>query len=263
MKTSFFSHYLAKPSLFALGVVLILSLVSGISPFMSQVEAASPSPTAKATVTPRPSTSTFKLVSTPSPAAESSDDEQATENLKDRIDRVLEQRQEKLRELEQAGQRRRIFIGEVQRIIEQTVTLRTPRGNQTMIIGPEIGMTKDGRKATIDDVAVGDWVGVIGFLDKESIQPQRVFISGTTFKPTNFVTVVGTIKEVTRTQLTVVDANQTDQKFTFTRTTQFQGNDGATIKRENLETDTQVVVVGKTENNQTSALLIKSLAGRR
>jgi hypothetical protein len=194
----------------------------------------------------------------PSASPSASPDEQATENLKERIDRVLEQRQEKLKELENSGQRRRLFIGEVQRIIEQTVTLKTRRGNQSFTVTPDLNLIRDNKKATIDDVAVGDTVAIIGYQDKETIQPQRIFISSTSLQPVKYETVLGTVKDVSRTQVTVTKVDGSDQKFTFVRTTEFQTSTGEASKRENLKKDGKVLIITKPESTQ-SPLVIRSL----
>jgi hypothetical protein len=251
-------------------VVTIFLMVSilGILPAYNEVSAASPSPTPrvsaspKATATPKTSakpTATPKVSPSPSP----SPDEKATENLKDRIDRILEQRQEKLKELEQAGQRRRVFIGEVQRITERTVTIRNRTGNQSFTVSSEVVLVKNSKAATIDDIAVGDWLGIIGFLDKETIQPQLVIISSTSLLPTKFETVIGTIKQLPRNQIVITDPNGSDRTFSIVRTTQFQGSDGNTIKLQSLQTETQVIIIAKPEGETMPAVLIKSLAGQR
>jgi len=221
-------------------IILILSLFSVLQ---QTVHAASPSPS---------------LVPSALPT-----DQKTTENLKGRIDRVLEQHQQKLKQLEQNGQRQRVFIGEVLRISERTVTLRTSRGNQSFTAGAELALIKDGKKVTIDDIAVGDWMGVIGFLDKESIQPQYVFVSATSYHPPKYDTVIGTLKEVTRTQIKVTGPDKNESSFGITKTTQLQANDGSSLKREALQTDTQVIIIGNASGDQSAALLIKSLAGQR
>jgi len=221
----------------------------------------SPSPkvTPKVTATPKP-TVTPKVTASPiaSPSSQA-----ATESLKDRIDRILETRQEKLKDLEQAGQRRRIFIGEVLRITEKTVTLHNRRGNQSFTVGPEVVLSKAGKAATIDDIAIGDWISVIGFSDKETIQPQLVIISTTSLDPSEVDTAIGTIKSISKTQVVVTKPTNGDDTFVTTKTTQYVNAAGDTIKRENLQTETQAIVVSKSGDTQNTALTIKSLAGQR
>ena len=218
-----------------------------------------PKVTPKVTATPKP-TVTPKVTASPiaSPSSQA-----ATESLKDRIDRILETRQEKLKDLEQAGQRRRIFIGEVLRITEKTVTLHNRRGNQSFTVGPEVVLSKAGKAATIDDIAIGDWISVIGFSDKETIQPQLVIISTTSLDPSEVDTAIGTIKSISKTQVVVTKPTNGDDTFVTTKTTQYVNAAGDTIKRENLQTETQAIVVSKSGDTQNTALTIKSLAGQR
>lgn len=248
-----------KKVLLVIGVILaILSLIITTRPGRLAVFAASVAPATKASpvpVSPRPAAAA-------SPTASASG-EKATENLKDRIDRILETRQEKLMELEQAGQRRRIFIGETQRITERTVTIRNRRGSQTFTIGQDVVIAKAGKTATPDDIVVGDWLGVIGFSDKETIQPQIVIIANASLQPTDYDTVMGTIKEITRSQIVVTTPAQEERTFQIVRTTELEGHDGAAIKLADLETETQVIVISEPNGTQNPATVIRSLAGQR
>lgn len=255
-----------KKFLFVLGVSLsLVALVSATHPDNFVVFAATASTSAKTTVktspSPLPKTTASPKV-TASPTASPSS-QAATESLKDRIDRILETRQEKLKDLQQAGQRRRIFIGEVQRVTEKTVTIHNRRGNQSFTVGPDVVLSKAGKAATIDDIAVGDWIGVIGFSEKETIQPQLVIISTASLQPTDVGTTIGTIKSISKTQVVVTKPNGTEDTFLTTKTTQYVNATGEVIKRENLQTETQVIVVSKADDAQRSALTIKSLAGQR
>jgi len=240
-------------------VVSVIALISATHPGNFTIFAATASPSSRTPVRTSPSPSpraTASPVASPSGQA-------ATESLKDRIDRILETRQEKLQELEQAGQRRRIFIGEVQRITEKTVTIHNRGGNQSFTIGTDVVLSKAGKAATIDDIAVGDWMGIIGFSDKETIQPQIVIISSTPFEPTDIDVAIGTIKSISRTQIVVTKPSATEDTFLTTRTTEYVNATGEVIKRESLETETQVIIVSKAGDAQKSALTVKSLAGQR
>lgn len=262
---TYFSHQQFNSSFqkkLALGVGAVLAagaLFFTTHPADFDVFAASATPSAR--TSPRP-TASPKASPVASPVASPSG-EKATENLKDRIDRILETRQEKLLELEQAGQRRRVFIGETQRITERTVTIRNRRGSQTFTIGQDVVLAKNGKMATIDDIAVGDWLGVIGFSDKETIQPQIVVIANASLEPTEYETVIGTIKEVTKTQIVVTDPTQSERTYQIVKSTEFEGPEGNAIKRENLQTETQVVVISEPKENQNPATVIRSLAGQR
>lgn len=251
-----------KKLLITIGVcVSVLTLLFATRPRDFEIFAASPSLAPKASPVPSPRAS-VKPTASPSPVASPSA-EAATESLKDRIDRILEQRVDKLKDLEQSGQKRRAFVGEVQRITERTVTLHTRRGNQSFTVGSDVILLKNGKAATIDDIAVGDWLCVIGFLEKETIQPQIAIISTTTLQPDQPDTIIGTIKSISRTQIVITDVANSERTFQIVKTTLFETVDGETSKRENLETETQVIVVSEPEGSQNPALMIRSLAGKR
>ncbi|MBW7955877.1 hypothetical protein H3C66_04040 [Patescibacteria group bacterium] len=256
-----YTHSLPKKVFLGLAIILsIVALAFSTRPG-GNLEVFAQTATSATKASPRP-TASPRVSPSPSPSASPSG-AVATENLKERIDRILDQREAKLEELHQAGQRRRVFLGEVQRITERTVTIRNRRGSQSFTVGADVVLVRNGKAATIDDIAVGDWIGVIGFADKETIQPQIVVIPTTTIQPTSYETVIGTITEVTRTQIVVTDPSQNEQTFQIVRTTEFEGSDGNAIRREDLETETQVIVVSKPTDTQKPATLIRSLAGQR
>lgn len=252
------NQHLQQKLLFVVAVIVsLVALSAATQPDSFEVFAATATASTKAS--PKP-TASPKV--SPSPVASPSG-EAATENLKDRIDRILETRQEKLQELEQAGQRRRIFVGEVQRITERTVTLHNRRGNQSFTVGPDVVLSKAGKAATIDDIAVGDSIGVIGFSDKETIQPQIVIISATSLQPADFTTVIGNIKTISKTQIVVTSPSGAEQTAQIVKATQFENSNGEAIKLTDLQTETQVIVVSKPNGNLNPASLIRSLAGQR
>lgn len=258
------SNSLQRKVFFAVGtLVSLFALITATHPEGIQVFAVTATPSTKTTVkaSPSPSPKASPKVS-PSPVASPSG-QAATESLKDRIDRILETRQEKLKELELAGQRRRVFIGEVQRITEKTVTIHSRRGNQSFTVGSEVVLSKSGKAATIDDIAVGDWIAVIGFAEKETIQPQVVVISTASLAPVDRDTTIGSIKSITKTQIVVTRPSGSEITFTTAKNTEYLNANNEAIKRETLQTETQVIVVSKPDDSTNPALTIKSLAGQR
>ena len=186
------------------------------------------------------------------------DPEQATQNIKDRIDKALESGNP-LNLTPNSTNSRRGFIAEVQRLSEKTVTVRSRRGTESFVITPEVSILKDTTPATIDDIAVGDWLTMMGVMQGEEFNLRRVIISPKSLVPTKFSTVIGSLTKSEKTQLTF-QTKQGSSIILTTKTTVYEDPEHNPIKRENLQLNTQFVIVAKSENNSLTAVLVHSMA---
>jgi len=239
-----------------LSFFLVFSGYSLFSPLLfpfalSSTQAASPTVQPKTSPSPTPSSSLQ-----PSPSAK-----QTTENLKERIDRVIEETRGKVQgTTDRVGVKQRGFIGEVQRVTEKTLTLRNRKGNETLTLDSGLIIVKNNGKATVDDIAVGDWLIVMGYLENETFEPKRIIISSTPLTPARFETGIGNLKESTRTQLTFLGLDRQEIKYILNTTTQFQDSEGNVIKREALGSETQILVISREQDANKIATVVRSMA---
>lgn len=235
--------------------IFSFSFLIAITAFFARTQvafAATSSASAKTTVKASPSPS-------PSPTPTPVSDQQTTQNLKDRIDKVLEQRQHP-GSTDQNGSKKRGIIGQIQRISEKTVTFKTHKGTESLTITPDVIILKDTSKASFDDLAVGDWVLLMGVMDKEVFQLRKLVISPTSLAPKPLVVSLGTLISSTKTQAAISTRPQSQsQIFVFAKNVIFEDREGTAIKREQLETETELLVVGLDEDTQKTGLIFHSL----
>ncbi len=198
---------------------------------------------------------TTSSASSSSPASTS-----AVPALQQRLHRIFERDQVK-GVIDHLGQKKRGFIAEVQHVTQKTVTVSNAKGTQILTITPDVVVTKDNKHATIDDIAVGDWVMALGYMNKEEFLPRRLAISSQTLLPPTYDTTVGTIQAVTRTQVTLLPRHAQDPiALTIDKSTRFQDSTGKTITVSDVQVDSQYLIISFTDNNQKRATLLRSLA---
>lgn len=237
---------------FLLATILSLGISLGSLVSASPIMAASPSPTPKASPKATPS---------PSPSPEASPTS-PTQKLKERIDRVLEQRKDQVKGVvDQITNNKRGFIGEVQRVTEKTLTVRTNKGSQILTVDSSVVIMRDTKRISLDDIAVSDWVIAMGYMDKEEFLLRRLVVSSTSLRPRRYDTTIGTLTTIKKTQLTFTPRSSKDPLVvTTTKNTQYQDGQGNKIDAKNLQTDAQYLVISYEENGQKIPLLIRSLA---
>lgn len=221
-----------------------------------QVSAATPSPTASPKASPA-----SQISSSPSPTASLSP-AQTTQNLKDRIEKIVEEKRDQIEGvLDELSGRKRGFIGEVLRVSSETITLRTNKGPQILSVTPTLSITKAGNKIPLDDIAVGDWAIAIGSVKEDEFQPERLVISSTPLWPQRQVITIGTIDSMTKTTITIAPRVGTDKRdFIFTKSTSYQDMNGDTIRATQVNPEQAALVVGVGGEKGDEARVIRLLS---
>lgn len=225
-------------------VVLTGLLALSVTP-TEVVYAASPSPTASESAEPSP---TPNLTET-------------TQRLRERIEKIVDEKREQVAgALDELANQRRGFIGEVQRVSAETLTIKTNKSTQILPITPNVSITKAGKVIPIDDIAVGDWAIVIGRIVDDEFQLERLLISSTTLRPQPQAVALGTLSALTRTTATVQPRNgEPATQFNLVRTTQYQDVEGNEVRLADVEEDMQVLAVGVNTNQGLEARVIRVL----
>ncbi|HYD34604.1 MAG TPA: hypothetical protein VD999_00905 [Vitreimonas sp.] len=194
---------------------------------------------------------------TPSPAAEST-----TQKLKERIEKVVEEKRDQVKGvLDEITGKKRGFIGEVQRVSAESITLKTNKGTTILPLSESMKLSKKNRVIKYEDIAIGDWVIVIGGNADDDFVPEHIMVSATSLRPTPKTVMVGSVEAITKTELTVSPRSGAEsQDFTLAKGTVYQDLEGTTAALKNFTTDIQVLVIGKQTTNGWEAVVVKSLA---
>ncbi len=152
------------------------------------------------------------------------------------------------------------FIGEIQRITDRTITIKGFHGNEILTITTNIPVTRDAKKSSIDDLAVGDWIVAIGSTTKEVFTLKKLDASSTSLLPSTFVTSLETVKTVSKTSITTTTANTTDTStFAITKNSVFQDNQGNKADPKTIKPDYRYLFVGTQDDTGITLTIVRAL----
>lgn len=213
-----------------------------------------------------------QLKPSPSPSAESEASSPSgelsldtTEKLKARIEKIVEERRNQIMgAINEVGRTRKGFIGEVQRVSAETITIKTSKGPQILSLSDEVMLTKKGKTIAIESVTVGDWAMVIGVMDDDTFTPEIIDISSESLKPKTQKVMLGTLTEVKKTTLKVKHRTQNEEdELSISKQSEFVDSEGNELELKNLKTDMQVLIVAQQGANglELSSLKLLSAVG--
>lgn len=194
-----------------------------------------------------------------SPTATSS---ATTQNLKERIERIVDEKRDQIKGvLSEFGQQRRGIIGEVQRVSEETITIKTTKATEIIPITDQVTLVKNEKAASITDVAVGEWLVVMGIIEADEFQPRRILISATSLRPKPHFVMLGAITEVSRSGLNIEPRNKSVEleSITLGSKTVYQDINGNELERTDLKKDMQALIIGTQESAGKSAEVVRVL----
>lgn len=226
---------------------ILTSLMLTAAPLVS---AASP--------TPNPSASTSSASTTPSPTPNLTE---TTQRLKDRIEKIVGEKRDQIAgALDELAGQRRGFIGEVQRVSSETLTLKTNKGTQIIPLSATTSISKANKQIAVDDIAVGDWAIVIGSLQDDALVLDRLLISSASLRPRDQEIVLGTVTTITRTTVTAQPRSQeATVQFNIVRDTQYEDIEGNPIKVTDVKAEKQALIVGLNGDKGIDAQVIRIL----
>ena len=199
------------------------------------------------------------MAQSPSPSPSST----TTQKLKERIEKVVEEKRDQVKGvIDEISGKKRAFIGEVQRVSEESLSLKTTKGNIIVPLTNQVILTKGNARISFSDIAVGDWIIAIGNRDREDFLPERIIVSGTSLRPTPKVITLGSIKSINRglTEMTITPrSGDAEQTFQLVKSTSYQDLEAANISNKSLAVDLQVLVIGKQKGDNVEAMVIRVL----
>lgn len=193
-------------------------------------------------------------------AQDSTSSGQTTESLKKRIEKLVEEKREQIKGvLSDINIQKRGFIGEVQRVSEDTVTVKTNKG--THIIALEgVALLKSGKSIRVEEIAVGDWVVVLGFIENDNFQAKRILVSSTSLRPPPQVVEIGTITAMDNNSITI--ETRKDQEIitiSTSKTTEYLDLQGEAIKRLVIKPEMQALIIGLDDKGKKNAVKVRIL----
>lgn len=185
-----------------------------------------------------------------------------TSNLKERIEKIVEEKKDQLEAtISEIAIQKKGYVGEVIRVTKETLTIES-RGSTVIIPFEEnLSLIKNKKAINLDDIAVGDFVTVIGTQEDDNITPERVIVGDENLIPKPKLADLGTIKTVSSKSITITSRDdQSEKEFTLNTKTKYFDLEGAEIEKSLLSEDIQCLIAGyEDEDSEYVATTIKVL----
>lgn len=186
------------------------------------------------------------------------DDDKKIENMKRYLQNAADNPNVK-KILGELSQQKRGFIGQVERVTKENLTLTNSKGTEIISFSDQVTLLKANKEISIDDVAVDDWLVVMGLIIDDTFTPKRILVSSTTLRPQNHIVILGTIIDQTNSELTLLSRQNEEISFDLNKKTQYQDHDGVVSKGSEFIEDLQVLVVGYENDEGKVASVIRTL----
>lgn len=195
-------------------------------------------------------------------AQDSTSSSETTKKLKERIERIVEEKRDQIQgAIDNLSQRKQGFIGQVTRVSEEAITIKNSKGTIIVPIDETVALIKGGQDISIDDIAVDNWLLVIGFVEDDTFTPRRILVSTNTLRPRSHLVSLGTIQSLTSSELQIRSRLGDEEiNFILSSKTEFQDLEGSEVSQSDFSNDLQVLVVGYQDEDNKRATVIRALA---
>jgi hypothetical protein len=198
-------------------------------------------------------TSSAKTAVTTTSSAKTQESEEdisvTTRNLRERIERIVEEKRDQIKGvLTEIDSKRRATIGEILRVTEDTLSIRSQTGTEIIPISNTrypLAILKNGEPINYDEIAVGNWLLAFGVIEDDSFQPIRLLVSEDSLRPRTRSVSIGTITKIARTSIEIEPrSGESPVTYTISTNTEFQDLSGETISLKDIEEKMQAIVAG-------------------
>lgn len=185
-----------------------------------------------------------------------------TEKLKERIDKLIEQRKEKIDTvLGEVTSPKRAFVGQVSRVSETTITLNVAGTTRIVPLDSGVTLIKNGKTTAAENIAVDDWALVMGLWEDDTFTPKKIFFSEKSLRPKTQIVALGSLKEVKKTSLQFQARGQEEVlTLTLNSKTRYQDVKGETATLSQFVAEDQVLIIGYKDDDGAYATTIRALA---
>ncbi len=190
-------------------------------------------------------------------------DSSTTSTLKERIEKVIDERNGSIQgTIDELQQNKKGLVGEIIRVSEETITIMDYEGTNKVIPinNSKVILMKKNKVIEINDLAVGEWVVIIGFEDEqEDFIPQVIEVSSRDLSPIEYLVHTGTINSLSSRQL-ILNPFQQESPLTFklglkTQYLDYRNNES---KRIEFEADIKAIVAGYKDDDDNIATFVKA-----
>ena len=191
--------------------------------------------------------STFDIAQaqSPTPSDEPTPSETTTQNLRERIEKVVKEKQHQIKGvIDNISFQKQGFVGQLERLNEESLTVKTTSGTRIIPINEEVTFVKNSKNIKVADLAVDNWLVVMGYLEDDTFSPKRILVSTTTLRPKSYTVQLGSIQEISKSEITFLPRSDGEPiEIALSKSSKYQDIDGQKILKTNLSKDLQALVI--------------------
>lgn len=183
--------------------------------------------------------------------------------LKERIQRVVQENQDKVKGLiTEKSKQKLAVIGQVQRVSAETLTVKTGSGTQIISTKDDLTILKDNKLSKIANISVDDYLTVIGYSQDDQFEPALVLASSTPIAQRNYQVSIGTVDSFAKNSLVISPRQNSSQKITIivNKDTDIEDLEGNKIVATDIKAELQVLAVYFDSKDTKTAARIRVLS---
>ncbi len=144
------------------------------------------------------------------------------------------------------------IVGEVQRLNDDALTFENTQGKTILAINEdEVDITKKGAAQKLSDIAVGNWVTVLGYQEAEDFTPRIIFVDTTSPRPDTQLVALGMITDISSKTVSITDrATNEERVLTLTKNSDIEDSDGEKASIDDFDVDINVLIVATTADGE-------------
>ncbi|NCN87630.1 MAG: hypothetical protein GW941_01905 [Candidatus Pacebacteria bacterium] len=184
-----------------------------------------------------------------------------TQKLKERIEKIVEEKKDQIKGIiDNLDSNKQGFIGEVIRISEEAITVKTNKSTRILPITADVKLLEDGKEIELSDIAVENWLVVLGIIEDDTFSPVRILVSDETLRPLPSFITLGSIKNIGRNELLIVPrSGEEETPITIDSDTLYEDLDGEEISKDDIEEQTQALIVALDDDGEKIAKRVRIL----
>lgn len=185
-----------------------------------------------------------------------------TQKLKERIEKIVEEKKDQIKGIiDNLDSSKQGFIGEVARISEEAITVKTNTSTRILPITEDVELLEDGKEIELSDIAVENWLVVLGIIEDDNFTPIRILVSEESLRPLPSYITLGSIKSLEKNELTIVPRSGEEEEIpvTLNSDTLFEDLNGEEIDRTDIEEETQALIVALDDDGEKIANRVRIL----
>ena len=184
----------------------------------------------------------------------------STQNLKERIERVVKEKSEVVKgTIDDLSAKKQGFIGQVERVTDESISIKTIKDTRIVAINDSIKLLKDNKEIKLEEIAVNDWLTVMGVVTNDTFAAKRILVSTQSIRPPEYTVNLGTIQTINKNSLDFKNRDNEEITLTLQKSTSYQNLDGEKIEQADLAENIQALIIYFTQTNkdETETKLIK------